>query len=951
MQPVTISRRRLLGTAGAAGLAAGGARWLPTGTPSPPPRRPPAATTTLPAPGRSGIEHVVVVMMENRSFDHFLGWLPGRRRQAGRPDATSTATACRTPTHHLDGVRQLRLPRPRPLLRGRPDPAQRRPLRRLAARRGERRARDRLLRRRPTSRSSARRRRTGRRCDRYFAAVMAETYPNRFYHARGADRPAAQQHRPVARCRRSGTGWPTPGVQRHATTSATSRSPRSGARQVPRRSPQPFAQFLADAAAGHAARGVASSTRGSRTRRRAPRATTTRTPTSAPARHFLNQVYDAVRTGPDWENTVLVINYDEWGGFFDHVAPGTAPDVSPDDRAARLPGAGASSSRRWRAAATSPTASTTTPRSCKMIEWRWGLAAADAARRARPQPRRGARLRAAADARRADVHRAAVRRRRLRRRRRGEPGPSTPSGRRCKQARPRSTDGAPAMTARRPAAALALAGRRRSRSPSRSPAPGRDRGPAPPARRRRRARRAASAYVPPVGHVFVINIENKGYDETWGPAPRRRTSPGRCARKGVLLNTYYGTAHNSQPNYVAQISGQGPNPHMQADCQVFSPFVGTGTAAPGQAVGTGCVFPATVPTPAAPADRARAELEGLHGGHGHALPAPGARRARTPRSRPRPGDQYAARHNPFMYFRSIIDRPPYCAAPRRRPAGALTHRPAARARPPRTSSYITPDLCHDGHDAPCADGRPGRPGRGQRVDEDRGCRGSSPRRPSGSDGVLVITADESDSPQSDATACCGEGARPEHAAARASSGPGGGRIGALVISRWTAAEHLEHHAVQPLLAARPRSRTSSGCPSSATPAPPGSTPVRARRLQQRLEQLAEQRRHGPGQQAGAPGQPLLGVGQRHRPQPGVDAQPAQRLGLPAAGAVARPTAAAVSSVSRPRTRSRRVRPARLVVRDAVADVAAGPGQPGAAVEPDRGAPVARDAERRRPRRG
>ena len=28
------------------------------------------------APASSGIEHVVVVMMENRSFDHMLGWLP-----------------------------------------------------------------------------------------------------------------------------------------------------------------------------------------------------------------------------------------------------------------------------------------------------------------------------------------------------------------------------------------------------------------------------------------------------------------------------------------------------------------------------------------------------------------------------------------------------------------------------------------------------------------------------------------------------------------------------------------------------------------------------------------------------------------------------------------------------------------------------------------------------------
>src|ERR1041384_1568519 len=38
----------------------------------------------LPLPAASGIEHIVVVMMENRSFDHLLGWLPGANgRQAG----------------------------------------------------------------------------------------------------------------------------------------------------------------------------------------------------------------------------------------------------------------------------------------------------------------------------------------------------------------------------------------------------------------------------------------------------------------------------------------------------------------------------------------------------------------------------------------------------------------------------------------------------------------------------------------------------------------------------------------------------------------------------------------------------------------------------------------------------------------------------------------------------
>ncbi len=39
--------------------------------------------------GSQGVEHVVVLMMENRSFDHFLGWLPGAD---GRLDMTYLST-------------------------------------------------------------------------------------------------------------------------------------------------------------------------------------------------------------------------------------------------------------------------------------------------------------------------------------------------------------------------------------------------------------------------------------------------------------------------------------------------------------------------------------------------------------------------------------------------------------------------------------------------------------------------------------------------------------------------------------------------------------------------------------------------------------------------------------------------------------------------------------------
>src|SRR5712664_2880916 len=80
---MTPSRRDfLLGTLGTAGaVALGGGLTQTTGA---------AATAgsglpgPLPSPGASGIEHVVVVTMENRSFDHFLGWLPGANgKQAG----------------------------------------------------------------------------------------------------------------------------------------------------------------------------------------------------------------------------------------------------------------------------------------------------------------------------------------------------------------------------------------------------------------------------------------------------------------------------------------------------------------------------------------------------------------------------------------------------------------------------------------------------------------------------------------------------------------------------------------------------------------------------------------------------------------------------------------------------------------------------------------------------
>ena len=46
---------------------------------------------------------------------------------------------------------------------------------------------------------------------------------------------------------------------------------------------------------------------------------------------FLQTVYQALANSPHWESSLLVVTYDEHGGFFDHVSPPTVPDdFAPD---------------------------------------------------------------------------------------------------------------------------------------------------------------------------------------------------------------------------------------------------------------------------------------------------------------------------------------------------------------------------------------------------------------------------------------------------------------------------------------------------------------------------------------------------------------------------------------------------------------------------------------------
>jgi hypothetical protein len=144
-----------------------------------------------------------------------------------------------------------------------------------------------------------------------------------------------------------------------------------------------------------------------------------------------------------------------------------------------------------------------------------------------------------------------------------------------------------------------------------------------------------------------------------------------------------------------------------------------------------------------------------------------------------PGDQYAVRHNPFMYFAAVTGSP--TCAQHVVDLSQLTSDLASSSTTPNLT-YITPNLCHDGHDAPCVDGQPG-----GLTSVDAWMKVWIPKILASpaykADGMLVITADESDGPQTDATACCGEGPGP-NSPLPGISGLGGGRVGALVLSRY-----------------------------------------------------------------------------------------------------------------------------------------------------------------------
>ena len=296
-----------------------------------------------------------------------------------------------------------------------------------------------------------------------------------------------------------------------------------------------------------------------------------------------------------------------------------------------------------------------------------------------------------------------------------------------------------------------------------------------------------------VRHVWVIELENQGYQQTFGAPSADPYLARTLPRMGALLENYYGIGHASADNYIAEVSGQGPSLGTQADCPVWTPFAGDATAAPyHQALGEGCVYPAHVQTVGNQLsgagrgwavylqdmgnDPARDKTVSTARGPACGHPATGAVDHTQKAAK---GDQYAARHDGFAFFTSVTGNPAFCAAHR------LSFQPLpgdlARASATPAFSFVVPDLCNDGHDAPCVSGAPG-----GLAQADQFLAQWVPKimaAPAYRDGgLIVVTFDEA----SDAGACCGEtaGFSSDHpnVPLPGRTGPGGGRVGAVLLS-------------------------------------------------------------------------------------------------------------------------------------------------------------------------
>jgi hypothetical protein len=197
-----------------------------------------------------------------------------------------------------------------------------------------------------------------------------------------------------------------------------------------------------------------------------------------------------------------------------------------------------------------------------------------------------------------------------------------------------------------------------------------------------------------VGHVFVVDIAGSDRDATWGDGSQATYLNGTLRPQGTLLGGYHALPGGDLATLIALTSGQKPTPQIEQGCPTY---------------GDGCVFGVetlSLPDQIASAGLTwRAYVEDLGNGPDAAKscrhPAPGAS-DNTAQGRPR--DEYATRHNPFVYYRSLTDLG--ACATSDLPFDTLAS-DLQDAKTTANLTWLAPNLCDGGWETPCADGSAG----------------------------------------------------------------------------------------------------------------------------------------------------------------------------------------------------------------------------------------------------
>jgi hypothetical protein len=295
---------------------------------------------------------------------------------------------------------------------------------------------------------------------------------------------------------------------------------------------------------------------------------------------------------------------------------------------------------------------------------------------------------------------------------------------------------------------------------------------------------AAAAEMPHIDHLFIIVMENENAEDTYAAIPPAPYLGNTMREEGAFVPNYFGTGHQSLDNYLSLVSGQPPNLATQSDCLIYTDFLASTTEANGVAVGQGCVFPTSVQTIANQLEESghtwRSYNQDMAAGAG----AGEAQTCRHPSlgsydqtQMASKTNQYAARHDPFVYFHSLTD---YETCNRN--VVDLTRLPEDLASLSTSPEYafITPDLCYDGHDATCADETSPAGFAGINAFLEEWVPKIKVSAAYKDHGAIMVTFDES---ETGAESCCNEPIGPN---TLNNGGPqpgnGGGRIGAVIES-------------------------------------------------------------------------------------------------------------------------------------------------------------------------